>query len=1164
MPTIGASGFRFARRASALREVGVEAQGTETLVVNAEPTGLDTLAEPSAERGEIEPTGQSKLEVPLASELQSASAEFAQFMRELSEGLTDFKLEKTSDPHGAADVWTDIVKSRSEAFLDNVPDAVRPALRKRVDSLKLFHDFKVRDFERNQTRHNAFASIREARNDYVELVEAEPQKLLFAKEEMDRLLDSSDLSVGAAQSQKAISDLALVRSYVRAGLNGDTPETLLDELKSGRLDALLTDEQKKELIGEVAAALERREREMRMAGQADVEIVAQPKPGRLAPGDRRERTELERLRDSIKPRLVPTAGNPGNIRHIKEKVIDKPVDESDLPLSEKESLKVSLGLEAAWLDGEFELEAGLGRAFLQRVDSGDYDGHFEGNEDAKRKFRDEYEAVLERAEQEAAAARQAKRDAHEAEQDELDAERAHLNDPLVHRWAADQIKADSSDQRPSASQPFLGEGGEHGHEARRRTRQRHWELLARHHRELAEHLPYLSAAWRQAQLSSPEEIEQILGDVRQRLGEDSVLLSGFKLLLKGRTQRLQHDPLQYALENSARLRELVRAADEETEPSMRAALRQTAIAFGKEEQARLTGSTEETRVLSLEHVAKEIGDLEGLTVTQQFDQLRAFLQERNWSRFGRQALGELLDGGLPPLLGATVFLSLTGREDASGYLRRTLEISGVEKWHLLDWQQLSEDEHFAIVRTLRVETADIQRVLATNGLERDAALRLEAAHFVAWAILQDETWVPGKEAPSGAHKRGPIRAEAAARWAIEQLFPFRTFDGAGSWSKSLFGNIPFLDRLHAVLPESFAGGQLPELVYLRMWQRQNNVNKDNISLAVANLIEDVGADQTQDHLREQYAEHVRLYGRWVNIRDGYQLVDQGGHPIAEKDGSPIIERWDEIPEASSPFDAFLVGSSGRTQSDSSFIFGSDLAREIQPGGPQSLKALAAPPGQAFMARVELSRREFMSTSGLDQLILAYHNLPDWTVKRRADGRLEVFLNWPRRIQPEDVRNYCGRDIVVDQSVPEGYVDHLCAQQSRLDLLHSRSVRADSELVDTLSLPFEAIRNEGGALDIVVSKGRRPGSKRRRSKERGERQESATERIATAIAESTKDAFLTELILQTDAMTSPGVVHDPFSRAFFNSILTGALLDLIGLSPNSRSEPSVGRGNVGGG
>ena len=349
-----------------------------------------------------------------------------------------------------------------------------------------------------------------------------------------------------------------------------------------------------------------------------------------------------------------------------------------------------------------------------------------------------------------------------------------------------------------------------------------------------------------------------------------------------------------------------------------------------------------------------------------------------------------------------------------------------------------------------------------------------------------------------------------------------------------------------------------------MWQRQNNVNKDNISLAVANLIEDVGADQTQDHLREQYAEHVRLYGRWVNIRDGYQLVDQGGHPIAEKDGSPIIERWDEIPEASSPFDAFLVGSSGRTQSDSSFIFGSDLAREIQPGGPQSLKALAAPPGQAFMARVELSRREFMSTSGLDQLILAYHNLPDWTVKRRADGRLEVFLSWPRMIQPEDVRNYCGRDIVVDQSVPEGYVDHLCVQQSRLDLLHSRSVRADSELVDTLSLPFEAIRNNGSALDIYVSRTRLPSWLQRRLRELGRRRGRGTERVATAVAESTKDAFLTELILQMDAMTSPNIAHDPFSRAFFNSIFTGAFLDLIGLSPSSRSEPSVGRGNVGGG
>lgn len=247
-----------------------------------------------------------------------------------------------------------------------------------------------------------------------------------------------------------------------------------------------------------------------------------------------------------------------------------------------------------------------------------------------------------------------------------------------------------------------------------------------------------------------------------------------------------------------------------------------------------------------------------------------------------------------------------------------------------------------------------------------------------------------------------------------------------------------------------------------------------------------------------------------------------------------------------------------------FMLCSDLDNERGLGGRQSLDALSAPPGQAFMARVELSRREFTSTVGLDQLVLAYHNLPDLTVKRRADGRLEGFLNWPRRIQPEDVRNYCGRDIVVDQSVPEGYVDHLCAQQSRLDLLHSQSVRADSEVVDILSLPFEAIRSTVSALDMAVSRTRLPAWLQRQLKELGKRRGRGTERVATAVAESTKDAFLTELILQMDAMTSPGIAHDPFSRVFFNSILRGALLDLIGLSPNSRSEPSVGRGSAGGG
>ena len=1067
MPTIGASGFRFARRASALREVGAEALGAESSVLNAEPTGLNTLAEPPAERGEIEPTGQLKLEVSLASELQSASAEFAQFMRELSEGLTEFKLEKTSDPHRAADVWTDIVKSRSEAFLDDVPDAARPALRKRVDSLKLFHDFKVRDFERNQTRQNAFASIREARNDYVELVEADPEKLRFAKEEMDRFLDSSDLSVSAAQSQKAISDLALVRSYVRAGLNGDTPETLFDELKSGRVDALLTDEQKKELIGEVAAALERREREMRMAGQAVFDVIAQPNLGKSAPNGKRERTELERVRDSIEPRLVPTAGNPGNIRHIKEKVIDEPVNASDLPLSEKKSLKVSLALEAAWLDGEFEHEAGQGRAFLQRVDSGVYDGHFEGDEDAKRKFRDEYEAVLERDEQEAAAARQAKRDAHGAEQDELDAERAHLNDPLVHRWAADQIKADSSDQRPSASQPFLGEGGEHGHEARRRTRQRHWELLARHHRELAEHLPYLSAAWRQAQLSSAEEIEQILGDVRQRLGEDSVLLSGFKLLLKGRTQRLQHDSLQYARENSARLRELDRAANEETDPSMRAALRQTAIAFGKEEQARLTGSTEETRVLSLEDVAKEIGDLEGLTVTQQFDQLLAFLRERNWNRFGRQALGELLDGGLPPWLGGLVFLELTGPHDVAGPLRDAFEQSGVRNADHLDWTVFDAGGNTQILSLLDFETRPFRESLKENGLERDAELRYQLVQILTWWQMQKEGWVPsvdGEASPAFGSDAG--RHEAIARWAIQRIFPFQIYDtsefdlrdraeriAVEYVSGTLLIPVSFIEKIHATLPASLPGNQSALFLSAHLWNKQNNLNGITMGVPLKHIQNDTGYSLEKSELKKQYIAHVREFGKWVNVRGGVQLVDGNGQPVIYADGSFVIVRWDDIPAMSGKFQVRNIGSSGHTKDDSSMIFHSDLENERELEGLSTLSTLTAPPEDVMLARGELilMSSPVAKNSILERKLDILENEQFEAVQvTLPDGTVETRFKRIDMIDPRDFSKHCNHSIGnYDQSIPLNYLNFECQLKEKENRLLYISSRANSLKLDIM-------------------------------------------------------------------------------------------------------------------
>ena len=858
MPTIGASGFRFARRASALREAGVEAQGAEVLVLNAGPTGSDTQAEPPAERGETEPTGQSKLEAPLASELQSASAEFAQLMRELSEGLAGFKLEKTSDPHGAADVWTDIVKSRSEAFLDNTPDAARPALRKRVDSLKLFHNFKVRDFERNQTRQNAFASIREARNSYVELVEADPHKLLFAKGEMDRLVDSSDLSAGVIQSQKATSDLALARSYVRAGLNGDTPETLLDELKSGRLDALLTDEQRKELIGEVAEALGRREREMLIAGQADVEVESPQEVKGLSPHDG----------------------------------------------------------DASILD--------------TRVES----------------------------------------------------------------------KVESTDKL------FFGEAGD----------------------------------------------AVLLGGEEDNVLEDEAPVEDFGT---EQERMLATNPVGLVELLSPRLGELRAAANKATDPEERASLRQQANLAFEFAQEELLGSTQGTRVLSDEEIETALGSLEGLTVTQQFDELRRFLRQQGEKRFSLRALNELLNAELPPLLGVAVFLSLTSREDAAGYLRRALETFGVQRWHHLNWHELSQDEHFTIVGTLRDETAVIRRFLADNGLWRDSVWRLEAAHFIAWTVLQDVSWVPGEDAPSGSDKRGRARAEAAARWAAEQLFPFAVFDGVGSVSIPFLDKVPFLDGLNAVLPASFAGGQTPLFVYWHLWQTQNDLDKDNLSLIVANLVEDVGVDLISEQLAEQYADHVRNFGTWVNVPGGVQLVDQSGRPVAYKDGSLIIVRWNELPEMSLAFRLQLLGSEPRGQSDSSFIFGSDLASAREPGGPQSLRDLSASWPMAMSARTLNILRESLPLLIMrelnDEFVRGVRSQKQRVLVKKPDGSFTSAVKEPRSIQPEEIDRHCPVSVTVDGPVSEGYLRHLCEQRLADNARAAYSVRAHNDFIEAYSI-----------------------------------------------------------------------------------------------------------------
>ena len=205
---------------------------------------------------------------------------------------------------------------------------------------------------------------------------------------------------------------------------------------------------------------------------------------------------------------------------------------------------------------------------------------------------------------------------------------------------------------------------------------------------------------------------------------------------------------------------------------------------------------------------------------------------------------------------------------------------------------------------------------------------------------------------------------------------------------------------------------------------------------------------------------MRNFGTWVNVPGGVQLVDQSGRPVAYKDGSLIIVRWNELPEMPLAFRFQLLGSEARGQSDSSFIFGSDLASAREPGGPQSLRDLSASWPKAMSARTLNILRE--SLPGLimhelnDEFVRVVRSQKQRVLVKKPDGSFTSAVKEPRSIQPEEIDRHCPVSVTVDGPVSEGYLRHLCEQRLSDNARAAYGVRAHNDFIEAYSIFLVAV------------------------------------------------------------------------------------------------------------
>ena len=242
MPTIGASGFRFARRGSALREAVAKRDTSENQTPTVGDREGDSHPVPPAIGGTETPRLLSEEESMRRSQRLDSNQILARLGKDLSKARIDFEFQLESGSSDSADDWPEIRDSIVRPAMNLIPNAVKSEFRWKAESMGMHSDFRVREFERGLAERKALSNIRETLGHYVDLVASRPDLIDVALLKVMEPINASGLTEVQVAEQKAKANLALFRSFHQTQIDSGDLDTHERQLKNGRFKNVVSDD----------------------------------------------------------------------------------------------------------------------------------------------------------------------------------------------------------------------------------------------------------------------------------------------------------------------------------------------------------------------------------------------------------------------------------------------------------------------------------------------------------------------------------------------------------------------------------------------------------------------------------------------------------------------------------------------------------------------------------------------------------------------------------------------------------------------------------------------------------------------------------------------------------------------------------------------------------
>ena len=242
MPTIGASGFRFARRGSALREAVAKRDVSENQTPTVGDREGDTHPVPPAVAGTATPRLLSREESMRREQRLDSNRILARLGKDLSKARIDFEFQLESGSSDSVDDWLEIRDNIIQPAINLIPNAVKSEFLWKAVAMGMHSDFRVREFERGLAERKALSNIRETLGHYVDLVASRPDLIDVALLKVMEPINASGLTEAHIAEQKAKANLALFRSLHQTQIDSGDLDTHERQLKNGRFKNVVSDD----------------------------------------------------------------------------------------------------------------------------------------------------------------------------------------------------------------------------------------------------------------------------------------------------------------------------------------------------------------------------------------------------------------------------------------------------------------------------------------------------------------------------------------------------------------------------------------------------------------------------------------------------------------------------------------------------------------------------------------------------------------------------------------------------------------------------------------------------------------------------------------------------------------------------------------------------------